>query len=108
MAVPWLQIVQLVPSIVEVSRELLKKTKRSDAAPAASDGDAGVDALLARIAMLEENERKQAELISQMAQQIAVLSRAAASLHQRALWLAVGCGISILLAAIALVLTSRN
>ena len=40
MAVPWLQIVQLVPSIVEVSRELLKRTKRlpePGTAPVASD-----------------------------------------------------------------------
>ena len=28
MPVPWLQIVQLVPSIVDVSRELMKRTKR--------------------------------------------------------------------------------
>lgn len=101
MAVPWLQIVQLVPSIVEVSRELLKKTKRTDMAPGTGDGAAGVDALLARIAMLEENERKQAELISQMAQQLAVLSRAATALHQRALWLAVGCVVSVAIALIA-------
>lgn len=102
MAVPWLQIVQLVPSIVEVSRELLKKTRRSDLAPGAGEGDAGVDASLSRIATLEENERKQAELINQMAQQIAVLSRAVTALHQRAVWLAVGCGISALIAVVAL------
>jgi hypothetical protein len=104
MAVPWLQIVQLVPSIVEVSRELLKKSKRTDLAPGAANGDAGVDALLARIAALEEHERKQAELVSQMAQQIAVLSRAASALHQRAVWLAVGCGVTSIVAVAALII----
>jgi len=28
MPVPWLQIVQLVPSILDVSRELMKRTKQ--------------------------------------------------------------------------------
>ena len=77
MPVPWLQIVQLVPSIVDVSRELLKKQSglsplRPAARAASDEGDAA-----ARIAALEENERRQAELVSQMAEQIAVLSRAA-------------------------------
>ena len=29
MPVPWLQIVQLVPSILDVSRELMKRTKQA-------------------------------------------------------------------------------
>ena len=86
MALPWLQIVQLVPSIVDVSRELLRKTKRlpdPDIVPE-SRTDA---ALVLRIEELEENERRQAELISQMAEQIAKLTRAITTLHNRTIWL---------------------
>jgi len=86
MALPWLQIVQLVPSIVDVSRELLRKTKRlpdSEIEP-----ESRTDAkLIARVEELEENERRQAELISQMADQIAKLTRAITTLHNRTLWL---------------------
>ena len=71
MPVPWLQIVQLVPSILDVSRELLRKTRTLPTPPAEPDG--GNDALSARVARLEENERRQAELINQMAEQIASL-----------------------------------
>lgn len=101
MAVPWLQIVQLVPSIVEVSRELLKKTKSTEpVAPA----EATRETLLARIAALEENERKQAELVSTMADQLAALARATTVLHRRVIWLTVGCGASIVLALAALLI----
>jgi len=105
MAVPWLQIVQLVPSIVEVSRDLLKSTRRLP--PAAQIESAGddpllVNALLPRLQALEENERRQAELISQMAEQLAGLTRAVTTLHKRVIWLTFGLGITALLAVIAL------
>ncbi|HEX2493499.1 MAG TPA: hypothetical protein VHK24_06950, partial [Steroidobacter sp.] len=96
MAVPWLQIVQLVPSIVEVSRELLKQTKR--AAPQARTvhgAEPSGDELLARVAALEENERRQAELVSQMADQLAAISKAVTALHRRAIWLSAACGAAL-------------
>ena len=110
MPVPWLQIVQLVPSIVEVSRELLRKTRRLT--PAAADvprlqGD-DESALSARIAVLEENERRQAELINQMAEQIAVLTRAVTDLHQRGMWLILGTAAAASLAIVALVMASQG
>jgi hypothetical protein len=100
MPVPWLQIVQLVPSIVDVSRELLKRTK----APPPSErvllpGDS--PELAARVVALEENERRQAELISKMADQLAALTRAVTILHRRVIWLTAG-----LVAAVALALTA--
>jgi hypothetical protein len=99
MAVPWLQIVQLVPSIVEVSRDLLKSARRMPAATNAAQltQPQGEDALLARLQMLEENERRQAELISQMAQQLDGLTRAATALHRRVIWLTVGLAVTLLL-----------
>jgi hypothetical protein len=99
MAVPWIQIVQLVPSIVDVSRELLKRSKRS--APLAPALPANPDDMAARVASLEENERRQAELVSQMAEQLAALTRAVTVLHRRLIWLSAGITIALL----ALVLT---
>ncbi len=104
MAVPWLQIVRLVPSILDVSRELLKRTKRM---PAASGGElpaAPAEDLTARVVALEENEQRQAELVNQMAEQNAVLARAVTSLHGRLIRLGIAAGVATLIAIVALVL----
>jgi hypothetical protein len=101
MAVPWLQIVQLVPSILDVSRELMKRTKQAPpATPALAPHS--YEELAARIASLEENERRQAELVAQMAEQLAGVARAVTELHRRVLWLTAAAGVAILLAVIAL------
>ncbi|MFO7304154.1 MAG: hypothetical protein C0P74_001440 [Gammaproteobacteria bacterium] len=100
MAVPWMQIVRLVPSILEVSRELLNRTKTS--APSADSNAPSTPAdLAARVTALEENERRQAELVNQMAEQIATLARAAAALHRQLAWLKLGLGVAIILALAA-------
>lgn len=110
MPVPWLQIVQLVPSIVDVSRELLKKTKRQ--APALIDTqlprEDAAAGLLTRIATLEENERRQAELVNQMAEQIAALSRAVTNLHQRTMWLALAVAGAVAIAIAALAMAAQG
>lgn len=101
MAVPWLQIVQLVPSIVEVSRELLKRTKRlpeTGEAPLPQD----TDELVQRVLMLEENERRQAELVNQMAQQMSNLTRALTALHRQALWLGGTAIVALVVAVVAI------
>lgn len=99
MAVPWLQIVQLVPSILDVSRELLKRSKRLPAQAAAAPENPAD--LAGRVASLEENERRQAELVSQMAEQLAALARAVTALHRRVMWLAAIAIAALVLAAVA-------
>lgn len=99
MALPWLQIVQLVPSILDVSRELLRKSRQAPSLPVIPAE--GEDATTARISRLEENERRQAELISQMAEQLAQLTRAVTTLHKRAIWLTAGMGLAIVVAVVA-------
>jgi hypothetical protein len=106
MAVPWLQIVQLVPSILDVSRELLKRSKNTPTRDLV-DAPTSDAELAARIAALEENERRQAELVSQMAEQLAVLARAVNALHRQTTWLMVGLGVAILVALIAAGLAIR-
>ncbi|HEY0683983.1 MAG TPA: hypothetical protein VGD45_16755 [Steroidobacter sp.] len=101
MAVPWLQIVQLVPSIVEVSRELLKRTKRMPE-PQELPVPQNVDELAQRVLTLEDNERRQAELVSQMAQQMSILSRAVSALHRQVLWLGGTAVVAIVVAIVAI------
>jgi hypothetical protein len=101
MAVPWLQIVQLVPSILDVSRELMKRTKQlppPEEVPVPQD----TDELIQRVLRLEENERRQAELVNQMAQQLANLTRAVTSLHRQSLWLGGTAVVAIVVAVIAI------
>ena len=104
MAVPWLQIVQLVPSILDVSRELMKRTKQPPQAPPGAQlpASASYDELAARVAGLEENERRQAELVAQMAEQLAGVARAVTDLHRRVLWLTGAAIVAVGLAAAAL------
>ena len=101
MPVPWLQIVQLVPSILDVSRELMKRTKQAPPATPALASPT-YEELAARVASLEENERRQAELVAQMAEQLASVARAVTDLHRRILWLTAAAATAIVLAVIAL------
>jgi hypothetical protein len=106
-AVPWLQIVRLVPSILDVSRELLKRTKRM---PGASEGELATapEELGPRVAALEENERRQAELINQMAEQNAALARAVTILHSRLLKLGIATGIALVVGVAGLLLATLD
>jgi hypothetical protein len=100
MPVPWLQIVQLVPSILDVSRELMKRTKQTP--PAAQlPAVQSYDELAARVASLEENERRQAELVAQMAEQLAGVARAVTDLHRRVLWLTAAAAVALALGVTA-------
>jgi hypothetical protein len=101
MALPWLQIVQLVPSIVEVSRELLKRTKRLPE-PQQAALPQSADELAERVLTLEENERRQAELVSEMAEQMAHLTRALTALHRQMMWLSGIAAIAVVAALVAI------
>lgn len=107
MPVPWVQIVQLMPSILEVSRELLKRARRAEPAAPLPPASAPAAPLEARIAALEENERRQAELVSNMAEQLAQLTAVATSLHKQVRRLIAGQATAIVLALIALLVALR-
>jgi hypothetical protein len=107
MAVPWNQIVRWAPQILAVSRDLLQRTRRDGdpVQPVPAEGDAG---LARRVAALEENERRQAELVDRMAAQQAELAQAVVALHRQvrvltALSVALG-----LLAVAALYIAARG
>jgi uncharacterized coiled-coil protein SlyX len=107
MPVPWVHIVRLMPSILEVSRELLKRTRRSPPSelPSPADGaPPSTAALEARVTALEENERRQAELVTTMADQLAQLTTAVTALHGQVRLLVVGQVISVVAAVVAIVI----
>ena len=104
MPLPWLQIVQLVPSILDVSRELMRRTRGLPAAAPANAELIEDHSLSARVATLEDNERRQAELVNQMAEQINVLTQATTALHSRVVWLTWGCVVAVATAVIAVIM----
>jgi hypothetical protein len=88
MAVPWVQIVQWVPSILEVSRQLLQEArKRPPPQAAALTGEELPAELVERITTLEENERRQAELLQKMAEHLGLMTSAVSTLHKQQRWL---------------------
>ncbi len=109
MPVPWVQIVRLMPSILDVSRELLKLSRRPPAVelPANPGSVPATAALEARISALEENERRQAELVTNMADQLAQLTAAVTALHMQTRRLIVGQVATAVIAVVALVLALR-
>jgi len=109
MPVPWAQIVRLMPSILDLSRELLRSSRRlPQPEPAVGiDSVAANAALEARISSLEENERRQAELVTRIADQLAQLTTAVTALHRQTRRLWVGQIAAALVAVIAMVLALR-
>jgi uncharacterized coiled-coil protein SlyX len=109
MPVPWVQIFRLMPSILEVSRELLKRTRRlptPDAEAARGEG-AAAGSLESRISALEQNERSQAELITSMADQLSQLTTATSALHKLARWLMAGQVVTAVIAIAAVIIALR-
>jgi hypothetical protein len=98
MAIPWFQIVKLVPEIVSLSKQLLQQTKTAQ--PSSSKP------LEERVAELEVNERKQAELVASMAQQIAAMTDAVTALGKQFFVLRILSIVSLLLAIAAIIIAA--
>lgn len=109
MPVPWAQIVRLMPSILDVSRELLRRARRvpTELPEGLDDIAASGVALEPRIVALEENERRQAELVTSMADQLAQLTAAVTALHVQTRRLQMGLGAAAIIAVVAIVLALR-
>ena len=97
MAIPWFQIVKLVPEIVSLSKQLLQQTKTAQST--------GAKPLDERVAELEANERKQAELVASMAQQMAAMADAVTALRRQFSAFRLISIISLLLAVAAFILS---
>jgi hypothetical protein len=82
MGVPWTQILRWAPEIITISRELLQRSRRAPQTTELVRAEDHTD-LAARVAALEENERRQAELVERMAEQQVGLARAVLELHRR-------------------------
>jgi capsule polysaccharide export protein KpsE/RkpR len=95
MAIPWFQIVKLVPEIVSLSKQLLQQTKTVQSS--------GEKPLEERVAELEVNERNQAELVASMAQQMAAMADALTALRKQISGFRLFSMISLLLAIAAII-----
>ncbi len=104
MPVPWRQLVQLMPSILELSRELLN---RSSSRSSADETSSATNALVARVDVLEENVRREAELVTTMANQLAQLTAAVTALHTQTRRLLVGQIVTAGIAIVAIVVALR-
>lgn len=109
MPVPWAQIVRLMPTILDVSRELLRRTRRAppELPEGANNAVVAGASVEPRVAALEENERRQAELVTSMADQLAQLTTAVTALHTQARRLQMGLGAAAAVAIAALVFALR-
>ena len=97
MAIPWFQIVKLVPEIVSLSKQLLQQTR--------TDQSSGAKPLEERVAELEVNEQKQAELVASMAQQLAAMTDALSALHKQVSVFRLFSMIALLLAIAAMIVS---
>lgn len=94
MAIPWIQLIKHAPTILNLSRDVLQRSRKPGGAPPA--GPEGVQALAADL-------QRQAEVLHALAGQIDGLTAALAALR-RAMLLAVGLGsTAFVVAAAALV-----
>jgi hypothetical protein len=98
MAIPWFQIVKLVPEIVSLSKQLLQQTKTAQPSSARPMEE--------RVAELEANERKQAELVASMAQQIAVITDGVTAMGKQLFVFRIISIVSLLLAIAAIVIAA--
>jgi hypothetical protein len=111
MPVPWAQIFRLMPSIVDLSHQLLTRTRRLTPGDAPAPGphqiESAVTLLEERVARLEELERQQAELVTNMAEQLEQLTTAATALHRQSRMLIAGLAVTGAVALAALILAIR-
>lgn len=80
-SVPWGKIIAYGPTIIETAGILLESVKKrfgkkKDAPSIEGQADTSLTALAERIAALESNEVRQAELVSKIAEQLGSLSDA--------------------------------
>lgn len=90
MPLPWSRLALLVPTVVQLSRELRERKQAARGEP--------LRGLEARVAAVEEAQRREAELVQALAEQSAALAEAAETLRRqtRIVW-----GIASAAAAVA-------
>jgi hypothetical protein len=96
MAIPWVQIVKLVPEVVTLSRQLLQQTKAARNTGGKTNEE--------RLIQLEANEREQAELVASMAQQMAAMTDAITALRKQIYVLRIASIVSLLVSIVAITL----
>ena len=96
-AIPWDTILANAPSILRSADELVSKTMRRPGAASRSD----VEALVDRIALLEQRDGETAELLTRVTAQVAALTTAVEVLEARTRWLLVGAILAAVMSVLA-------
>jgi hypothetical protein len=105
-SIPWPTLLRRAPLLVQMAEALLIGTSHSRKDGAVSNETA---ALRERISALEAHDRRDAELVKQLAEQVEALTltvRIMAARQQALLWMA-GLGFCLLIAALVLGLLLR-
>jgi hypothetical protein len=98
-AIPWATILANAPALAQSARTLLSETR---ARGGAAEAPASLEALAARVAVLEQRDREAAELAARLAAQNAALMDATKVLEARVRWLLVLAGVAAAVAAVTL------
>lgn len=101
--VPWGEVIQATPQIMQAARKLISNTRKTPAdVPAQPLGSgtpdqmAALQALQARLLQLEEDQRSSAVLIESLAEQNAQLVNAVDGLRRRGMQLLLAvCGLGV-------------
>jgi len=96
-----------MPSIIDVSRELLRRTRVPTQHPEPGQNRVALPVtaeLQERVRVLEDNEQRQAELSTRMAQQLSQLTLAVTDLHRQVRWLLIAVAITGVMTVTALVM----
>ena len=103
--VPWGQVIEAAPQIVQGARKLMRRSEHETAAapprPVATSAATGSPDTLAqqlatleqRVAQLHEEQRASAVLIRSLAEQNAQVVRAVDALRARTRWLGLACAL---------------
>jgi hypothetical protein len=105
-SIPWPSLLKRAPSLVKMAEALLTGTtpKRDD-----SGASGGMTALAERIAALEAHDRRDAELVKQLAEQVEALTLTVRIMaaREKVLFWTVGLGPPLVFGALVLVLLLR-
>jgi hypothetical protein len=105
-SIPWPSLLKRAPSLVKMAEALLTGTipRRDDAG-----GSGGMTALAERISALEAHDRRDAELVKQLAEQVEALTLTVRIMaaREKVLFWTVGLGLPLVFGALVLVLLLR-
>lgn len=104
-AIPWRVLIAGAPALAKAANVLLAGNRPPEKPPASADD---VRLLAHRVSALEAQDRANAELLKQMADQVDGLTTATEVLAARVRWLTIAGSAALVLAIVAFILAVRR